>query len=265
MSAHLEKNLKVARHYVVVGTETQAMQHLARLRTIDVKGLLRREISVLTIVALIRARNEAQAQRTLASLGALSPEELTLLRDLLARAPEASRVEFQKFVRAFVNTAPSTNPIRAESSTATTSRYWMALAAGGTTAIGIAIMWSAFAVESSTLELPTPYRALAIAVGGATGFAIRRVGNGVTRIFGIAGVLFTLFGCALAKFLFAIGMLAMKTHTHYFGAMTNGDYSKVPQLMAEQLGPMDIVYLGIATYAAFVLSCNRRWLGGASS
>ncbi len=265
MSAYLEKNLTVARHYVMVGTETQAMQHLARLRTLDVQGVLRREISLLTIVALIRARDEAQAKRTLASLGALSPEELTMLRDLLARAPEASRVEFQKFVRAFMHAAPSTNPIRTESSTATTTHYWMALAAGGTTAIGIAIMWSAFTMNSSTLELPTPYPVLAIAVGGATGFVIHRVGNGVTLNFGIAGVLLTLFGCALAKFLSAIGMLAMAMHAHYFVAITKVDYSQVPQTMAEQLSPMDIVYFGIATYAAFVLSCNRRWLGGPSS
>jgi antitoxin component YwqK of YwqJK toxin-antitoxin module len=112
-----------------------------------------------------------------------------------------------------------------------------------------AFLW---AVITVTTEYQVGY--LAIAIGLIVGFAIRFLGAGVDRKFGILGSFLSLFGCLLGNLFSQIGFIAHEYSYAYLEVLSYLDFSTVVDIMVESFHPMDIVFYVIAMSAGYRFS-----------
>ena len=90
------------------------------------------------------------------------------------------------------------------------------------------------AVLWAVITVATGYQIgyMAIAVGLLVGFAIKFAGKGIDKIFGIAGAILALLGCALGNFLSIIGFVAAAENLTYFEILSTLNPSIIVEIMA---------------------------------
>lgn len=112
-----------------------------------------------------------------------------------------------------------------------------------------AVLWGAITVA-------TGYQIgfMAIAIGAAVGFTVRKFGNGVEKIFGIWGAAISFFSVVFGNFLSIIGYLAEMEGLGYLETILLFDYSFFPQLMIETAGFIDIIFYGLAIIEGYKFS-----------
>jgi len=125
-------------------------------------------------------------------------------------------------------------------------------AAGLVAALAGAGMWAAVTVS-------TGYQIgfMAIAVGFLVGFAVRKVGRGIDKSFGLLGAALALLGCVTGNILTIV-------------ALVSQEYSMSPLKVLGDLGPagsiealfqtsnfMDAIFYGIAVYEGYKFSFRR--------
>jgi len=98
---------------------------------------------------------------------------------------------------------------------------------------------------------------MAVGVGILVGTAVRRFGRGFDGIFGVAGALLSLAGCALGNFLAVCAMGASANHISFFALLGKMDPVLAGRLMAATFQPMDLLFYGIALYEGYKLSLRR--------
>lgn len=95
---------------------------------------------------------------------------------------------------------------------------------------------------------------LALAIGAAVGFTIRKTGKGIDPIFGYWGAGIALFSVMLGNFFSAMGFLAGSVGLGYAETLLRFDYGYLLAIMQETFSPMDLVFYGIAVYEGYKFS-----------
>ena len=128
----------------------------------------------------------------------------------------------------------------------------MGFAAGLAAAILGAIIWAIITVA-------TNYQIgwMAVGVGFIVGYAIRMMGRGIDKTFGIMGAVLALLGCVLGNMFTIIGVAANEEGLGYFELLIGADYTAVFDIMGQTFGFMDIVFYGIAIYEGYRFSFRQ--------
>ena len=98
---------------------------------------------------------------------------------------------------------------------------------------------------------------MAVGVGFLVGTAMRRYGKGFDPVFGIAGAVLSLAGCALGNLLAVCAMAAAANDMSFFTLLGRLDPVIAARLMAASFQPMDLLFYGIAVYEGYRLSLRR--------
>ncbi len=127
-----------------------------------------------------------------------------------------------------------------------------AIGAGVVAALVGAAIWAAVTVF-------TNYQIgwMAVGVGFLVGWAVRMVGKGVTKPFGVIGAVLALLGCALGNVLTIYGVVANTTNTSFFTVIGMVPLSAVVNAFGEAMQPMDFLFYGIAVIEGYKFSFRR--------
>jgi hypothetical protein len=98
---------------------------------------------------------------------------------------------------------------------------------------------------------------MAVGVGFLVGLAVRTLGKGVDRVFGIVGGALALAGCLAGNLLAACGLVAQQEGLSYLGILGQLDTQSIQELMVATFTPMDLLFYGIAVYEGYKLSLRQ--------
>lgn len=95
---------------------------------------------------------------------------------------------------------------------------------------------------------------MALAIGAAVGFTIRKFGNGIEPVFGIWGAAIAFLSVVLGNIFSLIGFIANAEGLGLIDTLLRFDFSFLPELMSETFNVMDLVFYGIAIYEGYQFS-----------
>ncbi len=123
------------------------------------------------------------------------------------------------------------------------------LAAGVFAAVAGAVVWAVVTVI-------TGYQIgwMAVGVGFLVGIAVRIVGKGIDKIFGIAGAVIALFGCLLGNIFTVAYFVADAEGMGVFEVLSSLGPAAMFELLKITFSPMDLLFYGIAVYEGYKLS-----------
>jgi hypothetical protein len=98
---------------------------------------------------------------------------------------------------------------------------------------------------------------MAVGVGFLVGFAVRWMGKGIDQVFGIAGSILSLLGCALGNLLTVCAMISSQFGVPLLEVILRLDVNLVMELMVETFNVMDVLFYGIAIYEGYRLSFRQ--------
>ena len=98
---------------------------------------------------------------------------------------------------------------------------------------------------------------MAIGVGFLVGMAVRTVGKGIDNIFGIAGAVLALLGCAVGNLLAVVGFVSQQESAPFMSILSQLDFATIEELMVQTFSPMDLLFYGIAIYEGYKLSFRQ--------
>lgn len=128
----------------------------------------------------------------------------------------------------------------------------LGLVYGSIAAVLGALIWAAITVST---QYQIGY--MAVAIGFMVGFAVRKGGKGIDKIFGISGAVLSLLGCLAGNFLSIVGYVADAEGLGYFDTLSQINYSVMPSLMVETFRPLDLLFYGIAIYEGYRFSFRQ--------
>ena len=122
----------------------------------------------------------------------------------------------------------------------------MAVLAGLVAAVFGAGAWAAATVVSG-------YQVgwMAIVIGLAVGFTVRIVGKGMDQVYGIAGAVLSLIGCALGNLLTVAYYIADDAGIPYVELLAQLELDAAIEIMTATFEPMDILFYAIAVYFGY--------------
>ena len=126
--------------------------------------------------------------------------------------------------------------------------------AGSLAAIAGAILWAIF-------TMVTDYQSglMAIAIGFIVGFAVRKFGRGVDKVFGITGAALSVLSCTAGNLLFVAILASQEGSVPLFFVLLGMLFS--PVLVVETLvlmfSPIDLLFYGLAIYEGYKFSFRR--------
>lgn len=97
---------------------------------------------------------------------------------------------------------------------------------------------------------------MAVGVGFIVGYAVRILGKGVTKSFGIAGAALALLGCLMGNLMSACGYLAIERSATFWSVFSAALIHPVLafELLKVTFSPMDLLFYGIAVYEGYKFS-----------
>jgi hypothetical protein len=98
---------------------------------------------------------------------------------------------------------------------------------------------------------------MAVGIGFIVGIAVRTVGKGIDKTFGVLGAALALFGCLAGNLLAVVGIVAQQQGEAFTTVLGRLDVSLVVRLMEVTFSPMDLLFYGIAVYEGYKLSFRR--------
>lgn len=104
---------------------------------------------------------------------------------------------------------------------------------------------------------------MSIGVGFLVGFTVRYFGEGEDLVFGFIGGTISLVSCIFGNLLSQIAMYAIDKSLQFWDVITTLNYTLIPQILIESAHPMDLLFYGIAIYAGFRFSLNKKSLPAA--
>lgn len=126
-------------------------------------------------------------------------------------------------------------------------------AAGGLLAAGVgALAWAAIA---SAANAPVPW--MVLGMGLLVGGAVRVVGRGSDRSFGVLGAGLSLFSCLLGTCLGNCVIIARDVELSVASVFTQINAVTLARLIAATFHPLDLLLYGLALYLAYRLSFKR--------
>jgi len=98
---------------------------------------------------------------------------------------------------------------------------------------------------------------MAVGVGFLVGFAVRRFGQGMDRVFGIMGAALSLFGCLLGNLLSVCIMIAAQEGLGLAQVLAQLNTGIALNLMKATFHPLDVLFYGLALYWGYRFSFRR--------
>jgi hypothetical protein len=98
---------------------------------------------------------------------------------------------------------------------------------------------------------------MAVGVGFLVGFAVRAVGKGVDKSFGIAGAILALLGCLTGNLLAVCGIVSRQEGIPFFTLLSRLNVQMIQELMTATFSPMDLLFYGIAVYESYRFSFRQ--------
>lgn len=95
---------------------------------------------------------------------------------------------------------------------------------------------------------------MAVAIGAGVGFAIRKLGNGVDKIFGYWGAIISFLSVILGNVLSIYGFAAESQGIGYVDALMRIHLSVVSSALVENFSIIDLLFYGIAIYEGYRFS-----------
>jgi hypothetical protein len=154
--------------------------------------------------------------------------------------------------RAIANDKPSERLLTDEETQRATEflrqeqNLFMGTVAGLLTALVGAVAWAGVTVASGS-----SIGWLAIAIGFATGFAVRTAGKGTDPIFGIVGGVLSLVGCILGNVFTIAWYMSVDAGVPVVDVLSNMDISILVDLMIESFEVPDLLFYALAVYFGY--------------
>ena len=130
----------------------------------------------------------------------------------------------------------------------------LAIVGGAVAAIVGGLAWAVVTVASG-------YQIgwMAIGIGFLVGMAVRTLGKGMTKTFGIAGGGLSLFGCALGNLLAVCGLVAQSADAPIVSTTLAilSEPATAIEFMKMSFSPMDVVFYAIAIYEGYKFSFRQ--------
>jgi len=127
--------------------------------------------------------------------------------------------------------------------------YSMAILGGSVAAIVGAVLW---AVVTALTKWQIGF--MAIGVGFLVGFAVRKMGQGVSVGFGVIGAVLSLIGCLLGNYLAVCAIYAAQQNIGIFDVLGQVDFQTGVRVMIDSFHPMDVLFYVIAIYYGYKYS-----------
>jgi len=124
-----------------------------------------------------------------------------------------------------------------------------AILGGGVAAIVGAVLWAVItAVANYQIGI------MAVGIGFLVGFAVRKLGQGVSAGFGVIGAAFSLAGCVLGNYLANCAMIAHQENLGVFDVLKQVDFQTAIDIMTQSFHPLDALFYGLAVYYGYKYS-----------
>ncbi len=98
---------------------------------------------------------------------------------------------------------------------------------------------------------------IAVAIGYAVGWAVRRFGKGLDKSYGVLGAILALVGCVAGKALAICVGMAQQEGMEFFEFVSHLDYETVGEYLSATFSPVDLLIYGVAVYEGYSLSIRR--------
>jgi len=125
--------------------------------------------------------------------------------------------------------------------------------AGG--AIGAAVGAAAWAVITALTNLQIGWEA--VGVGFLTGYGVRILGKGIDRVFGYAGAVLSLVGCAAGNVLSVMIVVSTQQHIGFGELAARMTPGIAWQMLVADFSPIDILFYGLGIYYGYRNSFHR--------
>lgn len=124
--------------------------------------------------------------------------------------------------------------------------------AGTAAALGGAAVWAA-------ITAATGYQIgwMAIGIGFLVGFAVRLVGKGIDKVFGVLGASLAFAGCVAGNLLTGCWYLAQSTGADLVDVLADLTPSLAARILEATFSPMDLLFYGFAVYEGYRLAFRQ--------
>jgi len=128
----------------------------------------------------------------------------------------------------------------------------LGLAGGSVAALVGAGVWAG-------LTVVTGYQIgwMAVGVGVLVGLAVRLLGKGIDKSFGIMGAALSLAGCAAGNLLAVCGMVASQEGIPLMQIVGNMNIGLAGEMMSATFSPIDLLFYGFAVYEGYRFSFRQ--------
>lgn len=130
--------------------------------------------------------------------------------------------------------------------------FSMGLVGGSVAALIGAIIWAAI---TYTTNFQIGF--MALGVGFLVGYAVRYMGKGIDKQFGIFGAVLALLGCALGNLLTGCVIISRHYEVSISQVLGSLDTTTITEIMTATFSPMDLLFYAIAVYQGYKFSFRR--------
>jgi hypothetical protein len=150
---------------------------------------------------------------------------------------------------------PAVNPLRLNQFTQEirdNQNLSLAIIAGGVASIVGAVIWA-------MVTYFTGYQIgwMAIGVGVLVGLAVKKFGQGIDKLFGVAGAALAMFGCVTGNILSACLGIAEYEGMPFADVLAALNPNVIVGILVETFHPMDLLFYGLAIYQGYKISIRK--------
>jgi hypothetical protein len=98
---------------------------------------------------------------------------------------------------------------------------------------------------------------MAVGVGFLVGFAVRYLGRGIDKSFGVTGAVWSLVGCGAGNLLAVCGLVAKQQNISIGQILGSLNLEIAGAMLAATFSPIDLLFYAIAVYEGYRLSFRR--------
>jgi hypothetical protein len=98
---------------------------------------------------------------------------------------------------------------------------------------------------------------MAVGVGFLVGIAIRTIGKGMDKVFGIVGAAMALLGCLLGNLFTVCYFVSVAEKMDFFDVLARLNLTVIANLLRATFNPMDLLFYAIAVYEGYRLSFRK--------
>lgn len=95
---------------------------------------------------------------------------------------------------------------------------------------------------------------MAIGVGILVGWLVRKLGNGMSPVYGVIGAVFALLGCLAGNLMTACWFIARQAWQPFVNVLTKLNIDSTTEILSATFNGMDLLFYAIAVWEGYKLS-----------